>query len=691
MLMEAIAAARAGDRVRARTLLTRLLRSDSSVVDYWIWLSSVVESRREKIYCLESALKLDPTNRAILRGLVVLGARAPQEGELASAPRISRRQIPTSAPSRPTAGRGLRVNWRWAAAGVGLVGGMVGLGWLGYSIFGRPRALSQAPTLPPIETVAAGGATAQPSPTPSPLPASIRALRTPIPPELAGTPLVFFVPQTPTPTPLWGYTPHPQYEAYGAGVAALQRGDLETAVGFFDQVIALSGNLPDPHYLRAEALRMQVAQDLRASGAGALLSDSLASYDRAILLDPTFAPAYVGRGQAILLRTERAKPVGEFRAEDLPQDFARAIQADPLFAPAYVAQADFYRLVALWKTMEETLQAAVDAGVREPIVYIRLSEAQINRAKYDEALQNAIEGSAADPTSLDGYLMLGRSLVRLELWQEALAPLLTYVAYAPEDHRGWSDLGRAQLGAGEVDAAAQSFDRALETNSRYAPAYLGRGLLALSLGDAEAAMRDFGEARRYGSESFELHLAFGKGYYQLGRYQQALESARLALTFANQEQDRELRDLMFSRGYALRALVSEEVSDLVDYAIQNWQWVLGLEFPDPAVREMAEQHLLELTGEVPTRIPSETPAVSPTPTLTPTASLTPSITPTPSSTQTPAPSTPTPTPTPTATSGGAATATPTSTRTPTPTRTPTGSPGPTATPTRTVTPSGPIE
>jgi hypothetical protein len=59
MFMEALAAARAGNRVRARSLLTKLLKTDSSVVDYWVWMSSVVESQREKIYCLESA-KLRP-------------------------------------------------------------------------------------------------------------------------------------------------------------------------------------------------------------------------------------------------------------------------------------------------------------------------------------------------------------------------------------------------------------------------------------------------------------------------------------------------------------------------------------------------------------------------------------------------------------------------------------------------------
>lgn len=665
MLMEAIAAARAGDRVRARSLLTRLLRADSSVVDYWIWLSAVVESRREKVYCLESALKLDPTNRAVMRGLVVLGARAPQEGELASAPRISRRQIPTAAPVRPSAGgRILRLNWRWGLVGAGLLGGILGVGWLAYSIFAQPRALTVAPTLPPVSLT--------PSPTPSeptatltPIPASIRALRTPIPPEFAETPIAFFVPQTPTPTPIYGVTPHPQYEAYSAGIAAIARGDYESARDFFEQVADLAGDLPDVKYLQAESLRLQAEIDLTSGAAGTLLSEALAAYDRAILLDPAFAPAYVGRGRVTLHRTMRLKRPEDIRAEDLPQDFGRAIQVDALFAPAYVEQADFYRRVALWKTMEEALQAAVDAGVREPIVYVRLSEAQINRARYDLALENAIEGSAADPTLLDGYLMLGRALVRLELWQEALAPLQTYVIYQGEDHRGWSDLGRAQLGASQLEASRASLERALAVNSRYAPAYMARGWLRLELGEYDSAFQDFNEARRYGSESFELFLGFGTCHYRLGRYQQALESARQALTFANQEQDPQIHDLMFSRGYALRALVSEAVPDLVDYAVQNWEWVLGLAFPDPAVRDMAEQHLLALTGEIPTQV--ATGALTPTPSPSVTVALTVSASPSPSPSLVP-----TATPTPTATSQlAAATPTtppvgPTATRTPTP-------------------------
>lgn len=110
MITEAIAAARAGDRARARDLFSRLVRTDSANAEYWVWMSAVVDTDRERIYCLESALKLDPTNRAAMRGLVILGARKPADAELASVLRIPRRQVAAVSAIAPVA-RGRRVNW----------------------------------------------------------------------------------------------------------------------------------------------------------------------------------------------------------------------------------------------------------------------------------------------------------------------------------------------------------------------------------------------------------------------------------------------------------------------------------------------------------------------------------------------------------------------------------------------------
>ena len=79
---EALGAIQQGDNRRARDLLARLLKVNPEKVDYWVWMSSVVETKRERIYCLNEALKRDPDNATARRGLVILGAMAPDPGSL---------------------------------------------------------------------------------------------------------------------------------------------------------------------------------------------------------------------------------------------------------------------------------------------------------------------------------------------------------------------------------------------------------------------------------------------------------------------------------------------------------------------------------------------------------------------------------------------------------------------------------
>jgi len=642
MFMEALAAARAGNRVRARSLLTKLLKTDSSVVDYWVWMSSVVESQREKIYCLESALKLDPTNRAVLRGLTLMGARVPSEAELAGAARIPRRQIAAVATGASVGGgvRLPRLPWRVMAYAVGAVVALFTVGFIVRAVvpFFGSRQMSVAPTLPP-QTVLASSTPETPTATATTIPATLRVQRTAIPTELAQTPLAFFVAHTPTPTTVVGITPHAAYEAYSSGLRALERGSYEQAEEFFDQVLDLDNTLPDVHYFKGEARRLYAMSDDGADDRSALLGGAIQSYDNAILKDSEYAPAYLGRGRALLERAVIREGRDALNGQDLPTDYARAFELDPTLVQAYVAQAEFMRSVSLWKNTEETLQAALDVGLRDPIIYILIAEAQLHRGKNEAALENAIEGSGSDPTDIDGYFILGRTFVRLEQYDQALQPLLTYVAYRAEDHRGWSDLGRTQLELGDQPPAAFSLNQALTIKADYSPAYIGRGWLNLDLGDGQSALTDFQKALQFGQETFEMYLGLGHAYYLIGDLQEGLNQASTAMTLAALADDCEILDRDISRGYHLRAIIAEASDELTDYAIQNWEWILALECPDPFIRELAEEHLLILTGDIP--IPSPTASRTPTP-LGP--SPTPSRTPTPASSLTPT-NTPTPAPT----------------------------------------------
>jgi peptide/nickel transport system permease protein len=77
MFQEAVRALRQGDKAGAKEILTRLLQSDNKNVKYWLWMSETVESTRERIYCLQTVLKLDPENTAAINGLTLLGKLRP--------------------------------------------------------------------------------------------------------------------------------------------------------------------------------------------------------------------------------------------------------------------------------------------------------------------------------------------------------------------------------------------------------------------------------------------------------------------------------------------------------------------------------------------------------------------------------------------------------------------------------------
>jgi len=625
-LTEAIAAIRTGERARARELLSRLLRADSQNAEYWIWMSSVVDLPRERIYCLESALRIDPTNRAALRGLAVLGARRPEEKEIPSPVRLPQRDyalpetlaepekepepVPENVPAVGLPKAGAATFKPRKGAGIGRVFGMLAVGAAGIGVVAiivyvviprfQPRFLGFASTLPPPSPTATS--TPLPgTPTATPIPAATRIIRTPIPTEFFSTPIALFVDATATPTPIAGYTPHPSYEAYDAGIKAMQRGEYEQAIDFFDQVISLSPDLADAYYFKAEAQRQEGS-----------IGAAIKTYDEASKLNPEYAPVYLGRGRALLERD----------ADAAVRDFGRAIETDPAFLEAYLELVKYYSQNKLWQRLATTVEDALANDVSSPRLLIYMSEASLNLTRFQDALTYALEGSADDPAMLEGYLAVGRAYVGLAvntlddtLFSTAIWPLQTYTTYAPQDERGWGALGRALVGTGQYDQAYEVLNIALEINDRYAPAYLARALVYAQRSEYVNAYDDIIDAKRYGPASFDLLINAARILVAQGELQLALRDyTSPAITLANSLNNPFIKERELGEIYALQGLIFEANPDVKSDAIRMWSYVLNLANALPATRELAQQHYNELTGVGPTRTPTSSPTPSPTPT-----------------------------------------------------------------------------
>jgi hypothetical protein len=193
LLQQGIAAAKAGDKVRARQLLESVLITDDRNELAWIWLASVVGTVRERRICLEKVLQINPRNERARQALNQLVSAVDAEKPSSAA------LNPEALAQRPrSAGRRL-LSLLAVVAAVLVVLSVL-------SILFSPRVeIAVPPTSTPLSAQALA-AIISPTPVPSPTP-NIQ-LVTPIPRTLPPTFTPTFTP-SPTATLFPTRTPFP--------------------------------------------------------------------------------------------------------------------------------------------------------------------------------------------------------------------------------------------------------------------------------------------------------------------------------------------------------------------------------------------------------------------------------------------------------------------------------------------------
>jgi tetratricopeptide (TPR) repeat protein len=281
MFEEAKEAIRQGQRARARDLLTRLLRANQSNADYWLWMSTVVTSEKERIYCLESVLRLKPQNHAARRGLVLLGARAPDK-YVQPVPPINRdwsKEIESA--FEPPKNFLQRIWMNPTMRILSFLGsGVMVIGLILLAIFSSNQ--ENIPLM--IRVSITQGPTSTLSATNTPRPTNTLVVRSPTPTFLGPTPLWMYLDETYTPVPLYVNTPHPILEAYRAALRAYGRNDYKTMLSFMQQASIEDPSSADLQYFVGEAHTLLGNYE-----------DALEAYERAIAINQNFAPAYIGR------------------------------------------------------------------------------------------------------------------------------------------------------------------------------------------------------------------------------------------------------------------------------------------------------------------------------------------------------------------------------------------------------------
>ena len=503
LLAEGIDAARAGERGKAREKFTRLLRQDQKNEQAWLWMSSVVESDRERIYCLNNALKINPNNRTAKRGLALLGALP---AELRAELDIEVVGVTMEADEKPKPPAKRRVAFRRSRrlenvliGGVALLLiGVIGL-FIANFVFERIRLASIVPPTP-VPPTATLTATATPTFTPTP---EIRTAT-----SIANlTPLAQLLNLSFTPTPAPFALPFFPEESYSRGENAYNAGDYDTATRLFKDALSQNSKNYSAHYYLGEIYLKN--EDY---------NKAFNEFSSVLRLDPSFAPGHLGHGQANL--GLGGNPLGDY-------DKARA--ADPQWVEPYIQSAVFYASRRNTTAAISELEAGRSLAPTNVAVLWRLAEQYLAVGRYDDARAALDLGKEIDPSALDLYRVRAKLALALEDYSDAQEALNTYTAYQPGEAEGWTLAGEAYLGLGDPATALTHLDRAVGLKPLDPrEALIARGEAQLLLGNADAARGDFDQALTLGITT-RFRVSIGRAYYRTGDYETAINELEKAV------------------------------------------------------------------------------------------------------------------------------------------------------------------
>ncbi len=587
MYQEALAAVRSGERARARDLFTRLLKLNQANADYWLWMSAVVDTPKERSYCLNEVLRRDPENQAARRGLQLLGQAQPDESRV-----IPLRLMKRNWQAAPLPGAQERTplplgGWRqWAM----ILGALVLIAAVTVVVvLGSRRATQKAIILP----------TDFPNPpTFTPLPSTTPLRRSETPTFAGPTPLWMQLKATYTPTPLYVDTPHPVSEAYRIGMRAYQRGDWAGLETYMLQVVTVQPEAVDALYYAGEAKRFEGKFD-----------QAIAYYTRAINTNPSFGPAYLGRARAVLSAEPKADSPARARA-----DLEAAIQYDPNLGEAYQELANLDIAAGDYTAALDRLAQAEALLPGSPLTRILRGRAYLGLGDAPKALEEARAASELDFTSLPAYRFLAEALQANKRDADSLTPLKTYLRYVADDAFAYVMAARAYEAVKEPEAALESLSAALKLDRRSVDALLQRARLYMDLKNYSSAVDDYKAAAELDKESYAASLGLGvalfKAQYPGDAYVQFERTLGLA------EGDSQTAELYYWEAQSLEAL------DKPSVAYTLWQKLLALpaEALQPEWAVLARQRIAALATRTPT--PAQSATLAPTRTPAPTATRT---------------------------------------------------------------------
>jgi tetratricopeptide (TPR) repeat protein len=567
---QGIAAAKAGQKDQARQLLQQSIRLEPNSEAAWLWLASVARDQRERVFCLQKILEINPNNETALRALEGVNTtdtpataapsaqrttgesatareqdvmNQPPGVPLPSSERVAEAQKQADALLRgymmplPSDVKWVHKNRRRAGEGdiivlrlyvtAAVIGLLIVLGVVGTIVVltnDDLRSLVLAPTgtathTPTVTSTFTPGFTPTPSATP----------------RVSPTPSATVAPSVPTSNP---YVPPQATSIYPPvlekpiedSISLIDRGQASVALPTLRAERNLTENRfnPIPYYYEALAQvaegNTDAALDIMDEAEGRL--DETPNDNFAPLVDTGFAHIYWQLAQDAFSEGDNASALDYLN--EMQDRAESALEGDPRLADPYILLARFHALGEDYDQAIDILDQGLQVQQLANNVSLIIEKGNVyfQQGEYDLVNYQAFLALYIDPTTEVAYQLRVRTALADDNPGQAVLNAQEYLHYYPGSPYAYKLLGDARIAEGNIDEAIIAYSRGLtgDTNPETLESLLVRGTLYMQQGRYDLARADFTDAYELTDDPEILVMRMQAALHE-GRYQIALDDA----------------------------------------------------------------------------------------------------------------------------------------------------------------------
>ncbi|MEV8636456.1 tetratricopeptide repeat protein [Streptosporangium sp. NPDC051023] len=276
--------------------------------------------------------------------------------------------------------------------------------------------------------------------------------------------------------------------------------DLDAALAWVNQAIAISTLLPDP---RERAFKLgfdlngRALVEVRLGRPGKALELVQEAID---LAERDLPPGAHPIHRMVLLANKAQLAVMLGRPDEALENLDTVIAIDPGYPDYYIDRGNLLHRLGRLEPAVADYETAMRVGPPFPEPYYNRAEIRFSTGDHQGALADLDHALALDPEFVDGLANRAGLLVALGEYGRARADTEAGLALDPLNPYLLCALGQVEMAEGRPERAGAAFDRALEISPSLAAAWASRGMLAFETGDPEGAVADLTRALEPGAD-----------------------------------------------------------------------------------------------------------------------------------------------------------------------------------------------